>query len=659
MEPNLKLLSSTTLAGEIQTLQAMVSNLLGNASYYSDELVSALGNIKTSAGQTASDIVGSGSKDEGTDDTEKKDEQPAETETPAPTEAPAETPAAAETPAPADEEVTTAEPTAHSQRSGGYVLLADESDSDSNIKLPIDSPDVELPSKDDIQDTVNNIDKDTMQKNLDQMSSDFDYFNSVLGTSADSLNGDLNGVSYQLSKVLIMMTNAISGSMDIELYNDVSEKEDKDSTIGRVRGCVNHGDIEGDNNVGGIAGDMGIEYEFDVEDQLMSTITASNIISNTYESRCIASNNKNYGEIIAKKDNVGGIVGQSQVGIVDSCQNYGSVSSESGYVGGIVGNALTTVKGCYAMCRLDGQEYVGGIAGYGTKIQDCVTLVSVGDVTACCGSIAGWADMSVEDAIENNVYVHPWLGAVDSISYKDKAEAVEYDELLKMDDLPDNFSQLKISFVADGRLVAQVPFSYGGSIDSADLPEVPEKNGYSGSWGDYDFSELYLSDTVEAVYTSRQGTVAVDATEGDGSKSTVLVEGNFDSKAKLNLREFNDEVALDEGTVLEAWVLDISGSSKIQGSYSVHYLTPELNRKTDKLELYSYVDGQWQPLEAKTNGSYLVFDWDGSSLVFCALEVESKANTALIIGGGVLALAAVGAVTARLISRKRSKAKDK
>jgi hypothetical protein len=54
-----------------------------------------------------------------------------------------------------------------------------------------------------------------------------------------------------------------------------------------------------------------------------------------------------------------------------------------------------------------------------------------------------------------------------------------------------------------------------------------------------------------------------------------------------------------------------------------------------------------------------VFDWDGSSLVFCALEVESKANTALIIGGGVLALAAVGAVTARLISRKRSKAKDK
>jgi hypothetical protein len=394
-----------------------------------------------------------------------------------------------------------------------------------------------------------------------------------------------------------------------------------------------------------------------VEDQLMSTVTASNIISSTYESRCIASDNKNYGEIIAKKDNVGGIAGQTQVGIVDSCQNYGNVSSESGYVGGIVGNALTTVKGCYAMCMLDGQEYVGGIAGYGTKIQDCVTLVSVGDVTACCGSIAGWADMSVEDGIENNVYVHPWLGAVDSISYKGRAEAVEYDELLKMDGVPENFSRLEISFVADGRLVAQVPFNYGGSIDKSDLPEVPEKNGYSGSWGDYDFTELYLSDTVEAVYTSRQGTVAVDASEGDGSKSTVLVEGDFDSKAKLNLREFTDEVEIDGGTVLEAWVLDISGSSKIQGNYSVHYLTPELNRKTDKLELYSYVDGQWVPLETKTNGSYQVFDWDGNSLVFCALEVESKVNTALIIGGGVLALAAVGAVTFRLVSKKKAKAK--
>jgi hypothetical protein len=160
------------------------------------------------------------------------------------------------------------------------------------------------------------------------------------------------------------------------------------------------------------------------------------------------------------------------------------------------------------------------------------------------------------------------------------------------------------------------------------------------------------------VYTSRQGTVAVDTSEGDGSKSTVLVEGNFDSKAKLNLREFNDDVELEDGTVLEAWVLDISGSSKIQGNYSVHYLTPELNRKTDKLELYSYVDGQWVPLDYKTNGSYTVFDWDGNSLVFCALEVESKANTALIIGGSVLALAAVGAVTARLIGKKKSKAKE-
>ena len=309
-----------------------------------------------------------------------------------------------------------------------------------------------------------------MRENLDRMAADAQYFNEMLGATADSVKNDLSAVSYQLSKVLIMMANTLSGEKEINIYDDVSAKEPKDSTLGRVKLCINRGNVEGDNNVGGIAGDMGIEYEFDLENELMSVFTASNVISSTYQSKCISSENINYGDILAKKDNAGGIAGQCQVGLAEYCQDYGSVSSSEGScVGGIVGKSLCLIRNCYAMGSLNGQEYVGGIAGFGTEIRDCASLVSPGDVTACCGAIAGWADMSA-GLVENNVYSHPSLGAVDGISYEGKAQALDYESLLKTEGLPSEFGELKISFVADGELVAELPFDYGGSIDESQLP---------------------------------------------------------------------------------------------------------------------------------------------------------------------------------------------
>ena len=81
---------------------------------------------------------------------------------------------------------------------------------------------------------------------------------------------------------------------------------------------------------------------------------------------------------------------------------------------------------------------------------------------------------------------------MDGISYQDKAQAIAYDQLLEQEGLPKPFRELKLSFVADGKTVAELPFTYGGSIDPADLPEVPEKRGYSGSWAPYDYSFFFI-----------------------------------------------------------------------------------------------------------------------------------------------------------------------
>lgn len=713
MEPYLKLLRSASLADEIQTLQAMIGNLLANAGAFSDEMQAALTNIKNSTGKTMEDLL---VKTPATPGTPEVPEKPAEggetggesggetggttegeasgtteggetggstgdsgsggggTDSPAVEPAPVQPePAPQPQPEAASESQSepVAEPVASREKTGGIVLLGREKPQGGIVLLSSGEPDSatdpgtstdpgtatdpgtsELPSPDEIKD---NLQSDTMKDNLNQMSSDMDYFNSVLGAASDSLGGDMNAVAYQFSKVLIMMTNALSGQNLMDMYDDVSRKEPAGSTDGRVKDCVNRGAVEGDTNVGGIAGDMGIEYEFDMENQLMSIFTAQNVISSAYQSKCIASGNKNYAPITAKKNNVGGIAGQCQVGLVEDCQDYGAVySTEGGYVGGIVGNSITLVRSSYAMCELDGQEFVGGVAGYGTEITDCATLISVGDVTACCGAIAGWADMSA-GKITDNVYSHPSLGAVDGISYQDKAQAIDYAQLLKREGLPPDFGQLKLSFVADGKVVAELPFEYGGSIDPAGLPEVPEKRGYSGSWAPYDYSALYLSDTVEAVYTARQGTLAANAPGSTEEKSLVLVEGDFDSKAKLSLREYTGTgPALENGTVREKWVLRIDRSTG-GGKYQVHYLKPALLTRHGQITLYSRTGDVWTKLGTRESGSYLVFDLTEDSLVFCAVEFERRPNPALLAGGGALALLAVGTLMVRAVKKKKER----
>ena len=678
MEPYLKLLRSASLADEIQTLQAMIGNLLANAGAISDEMHAALTNIKNSTGKTLEDLLTKWPMDpelpelpELPEDPDAGGESGGETggeaggetggEEPAP--APSQEPAAEQEPVskpasePEPDSEPAAEPVADRGKTGGIVLLGGQAHQGGIVLLSNEEPappeETERPGLPDIGDIGDGTLSDTMRENLDQMSEDMEYFNSLLGIGSHSLGGELSAMASQFSKVLIMMTNALSGQTLMDMYDDVSRKEPSDSTDGRVKDCVNRGAVEGDSNVGGIAGDMGIEYEFDLENQLMSIFTAQNVISSTYQSKCIASGNINYAPITAKKNNVGGIAGQCQVGLVENCQDYGAVcSTEGGYVGGIVGNSITLVRSSYAMCELDGQEFVGGVAGYGTEITDCATLISVGDVTACCGAIAGWADMSA-GKITNNVYSHPSLGAVDGISYQEKAQAVDYARLLEREGLPADFSQLKLSFVADGKLVAELPFAYGGSIDPDDLPEVPEKRGYSGSWAPYDYSALYLSDTVEAVYTARQGTLAANAPGSVEERSLVLVEGDFDSKAKLSLREYTGTgPALENGTVREKWVLSIDRSTG-GGKYQVHYLKPELLTRHGQITLYSLTGDVWTKVDTRESGSYLVFDLTDDSLVFCAVEFERRPNLALLAGGGALALLAAATLTVRTVKKKK------
>ena len=482
--------------------------------------------------------------------------------------------------------------------------------------------------------------------------------NVAMDSTSDTLTLNLMRVNDQFNVVMQLLANALSGNIENNVYDDVSEPDNDESIEGKLSGCVNYGEVSGDLDVGGIAGAMAIEFEADVEGDVTSGLSVTRILSKTYMIKCVARRCVNRGAVTAKKNNVGGIAGVTEMGTIIDCEGYGSVeSSTGGYVGGIVGYSYTNVRDSYAMCNIAGSEYVGGIAGYGTEITDCHSLVGVTGATACGGAIAGYADMNGEGVVDGNSFVHETLGAIDGISYNGRATPISYEQLLAVPGIPDEFRTLTLRFVADGETVKELSFSYGDSIDESEIPAVPEKDGYSGHWADYDYSALYFSDVIEAEYSYKRATLAVENTRAGSPMSIVLVEGSFNDGSQAMLNEYVGDDPHTDGTVLEKWVLRIDDMDEdtAAGSYSVRFLRPELERRSHKLEIYTFDGTDWTRVSTRSSGSYTVFDCNSDTVVFAAVETRGT-PVWVWVGVGVLAAAAVGAFA--VLRRRKSKAKD-
>lgn len=654
MEPYLLLKDTESLAEEIMLLQALIDAALANSGMLSDDLVDALRGINDSASATLGGLLPGGdypSLDPG-------DLPDLPIHTPLPTEPPE--------PAPAEPE-STSEPAANAAPAEraeppASAQSAVESPSLRAFSAParrlgrLRSPLRRLSSE---QPTTPSINYDSLTENRAAMETELNNLTNVMSWSAGVITSDLRSISAQMSKVMLMMTNLLSGNTELNIYEDVSGEEPADSIQGRVYACVNHGHIEADANVGGIAGDMGIEYEFDLENELMSAINSRNPITSTYLTKCISSGNINHGSIAGKKDNVGGIAGQAQVGIIEHCENYGRVeSSEGNYVGGIAGISHTNIRLCYSMCQLDGREFVGGIAGRAVELHDCVSLVGADDVTACFGAVAGYAEIAQaedgEDLVSGNIFVGEGIGAIDGISYSGRAEPVSYEQMLQREELPQSFGKLRLSFVADGELIDELFFDYGGSVSPTQLPEVPEKPGYTAAWSAYDYNDLRFSATIEAVYTPLHAALASDLTRDGSPLSIVLVEGEFEDSVKLRLAPYSGEGPDAElGHTLEQWALTLDGAGHT--TYGVRYLEPEHTLKNSVIDIYVYNGKIWQKVSSSDNGSYLVFDAENNPLVFCAVEHKNAAKVgALIAAACALVMLVLLVILIKHLRRKKT-----
>lgn len=487
------------------------------------------------------------------------------------------------------------------------------------------------------------------------------------------LNTDITGMSEELI-ISLGKINEIFGNLSDNLvdiiysFNDgsiidgnVSEEEIESVTLGRLFSCVNSGSVNGDINVGGICGAMGIEYTLDPEDDL--TVELSVTQKKQYKLKAVIHACHNSGDVISKYDCAGGIVGKMDIGLIYGSESYATVESQSGnYVGGIAGITAGLISQCFAKSALYGGKYVGGIvgsgvtesfSGYSSTVRNCYSMVEIKRASQYSGAISG----IYSGEYSENLFVSDSLAGIDRVSYYGKAEPISYQDLIKRRSIPDEFYHFVLEFVADGRILHSVKFEYGSSFDSSEFPEIPVKEGHYGYWDITSLQNLVFDTTVTVVYKPYTTTVEGDAYREDG-REVFLVQGEFTENDKVTVKEGCDVTDLNliekfftKDNLIESWTLIIPKDNVDKNR--IHFLPQNENCK-----ILVKVDGVWQEIGATEFGSYLVFEISGEEIELAIVEHSIKLLPVLMLSGGGLVILCSVVIICVIMHRKNKRAKE-
>ncbi|MBQ3795232.1 MAG: hypothetical protein II842_02930 [Butyrivibrio sp.] len=431
----------------------------------------------------------------------------------------------------------------------------------------------------------------SLADNMQGMNDNFGLLNGEVNNATGILIDDLLDISDQFNEVLNLYTDAIDGVLDKDytsIYTDQSYEAVTYTTDATIDTCFNYGECEGDISVSGIAGTMAIDFEFDKEGAITSI--KENSLNTSYITRCVLRDNRNYGDVTSLKNYTGGVCGLQEMGTIYDCGSYAKVKSTSGdYVGGVAGSSLAHVVRSYGKGELDGNNYIGGIVGDGKNIQECLSIVTVGNAINWYGAIAGHVDD--EGKVRDNFFVSDELAGIDRVSYSLKAEPVSYDNVLdnkvfkeleeeteekeakeskgskkeknenkvvklstgkgnadegieddgiNYRELPYELGMLNVNFVLEdedlegGRAkVGHLIKNYGESVVVAEYPRVEEKKGFYVTWNTDGIERLTNDVTITAKYNRYRTTIAEESDKEGFYQSELLVDGLFKEGEKL------------------------------------------------------------------------------------------------------------------------------
>jgi uncharacterized protein YerC len=507
--------------------------------------------------------------------------------------------------------------------------------------------------------------KELFHDQLKALSDSIKTLNDNASAYSDLINDDLKAVNDQLNVVFNLLADRLTDAEELDMdniYSDVTDEDIDEITNGRVEYSKNTGFVQGDINIGGIAGSMSIDSE-DPEDSAAGNVEFK--LGSSYIAKCLIIGSKNEGYITAKKDGAGGICGYMDRGLIVDCEGYGSVESTEGdYVGGICGQSLTIIKRCFALISVSGGQNVGGIAGYADTLTDCYAMANVsaenGRVGAIAGQVASYEEVGSENyegaKVANNYYVSDEMYGIDNISYVGVAEPISYQELLAVENIPTEFWHLKVIYMIEDTYLGSQEVAFGEKLDNLSYPTIPQKDGYYGVWQDMTDKVMCGTTVVEAEY--KDSVTVVKSTGIENEKSLALVEDSFTEDTVLIAKKVDTappaEIGDKEYVVYELSLED--GTVKAGDTFTVRLLNPY----GDDAEVYAYTDGEWVKVESKVRGQYLQVDMTGAQQYFCVVNEKSDYIILIAcIAAGVVVLIVIIILIKRMSSRKKKKKLEK
>ncbi len=501
-----------------------------------------------------------------------------------------------------------------------------------------------------------------LTSSISGLQSQIDQLNSAVSGTTGQLASDVQQINQKYSELTDTLYNAMEdASTPQTVVTDASATDPDTITLGKIAQSSNSGEIQGDLNVGGIAGSLSMEYPSAPESETSSELSWDQ--KRQYALRAVLLGCQNDGTVSAKYSFVGSVCGRMDLGLIADCRGFGSAESENGsYVGGIAGLGNATIRSCFAKCSLSGKSYVGGIVGSGLErgaedtsstVTGCCSMVEITDCEQYSGAIAG---RNAGEFLEN-YFVSDTLAGIDGQSYGGKAEPIGYDALLETENLPNEFRTLTLRFAADDTVLTQETFSYGDSFDESVYPELPQKDGYYAQWDRTELDDLRFDTVVSAVYTPYTTAVSAGVSRDNG-QDVFLVEGDYDGAAQFSAQALakstEDFAPISRGLtsaishylksaswyrlpstpinrdVEEQWHLTLpqDGSQ----THTVHYTSPE--NEIENVRIYTRQNGSWEQADCEIFGDYLTFEISGT-------EADVAAVTVLPVWWGWLALGLV------------------
>ena len=485
--------------------------------------------------------------------------------------------------------------------------------------------------------------KTSLQEELQNNSraEDIDQFVEIIERGSKEASEGMNSVMSQINSALDAVDVDMTILRERGFIEDVSGMAFDPDAKGVISGCINSGSVNGDINAGGIAGTMNIEYGSDPETDFSFAGDINIVLRTTLNDvimDCI-----NFGTVRVKKNHAGGIVGGQMLGLVYSCEAYGYVIAATGdELGGIAGYSEAAVRGCYSLCSMEGQDRIGGICGYGSTIEDCIGICEIKSEGECRGAIAGEVDE--EGSRIGNFFVSDTLEGIDGISYLGIAEHSSHDNIMQMEGIPDDFHQIRVTFMTDEAVIEEQQKLYGYILREEDFPAIPEKEGYYAQW-DYDDMPLLNNEMFIAEYIPWVEALASEERVEDG-RVLMLAAGEFYQEDVLCLNEITpaSQVPLTEQDTLlymYAWEIEMSNQHVLPAELECHFAVSEPGRT----KLYLLKDGEWTLIPATEDGSYLVASLPYGASFALVESATGLSYAAMIAAGGVLVvIAAIAAV---------------